>query len=49
VSWDDADDIEHKLTLALQRFDWEAADEICRSIVDRLPDEAIQQKTRALP
>jgi hypothetical protein len=39
MSWDDLDDLEHKLTLALQRFDWEAADEICRNIVDRLPGE----------
>jgi hypothetical protein len=39
MAWDDADDIEHKLTLALQRFDWEAANEICRNIIGRLPAE----------
>lgn len=39
MPWDDLDDLEHKLTLALQRFDWEAADEFCRSLVDRLPGE----------
>jgi hypothetical protein len=39
MAWDDLDDLEYKLTLALQRFDWEATDEICRSLVDRLPGE----------
>ena len=39
MPWDDLDDLEHKLTLALQRFDWEAADEFCRSLVDRLLGE----------
>ena len=40
MAWDDLDELEYKLTLALLRFDWDAADEICRSIVDRLPGEA---------
>jgi len=39
MRWDDLDDLEHKLTLALQRFDWEGADEICRGIIERLPGE----------
>ena len=39
MAWDDLDDIEHKLTLALQRLDWEVADEICRIVIERLPSE----------
>ena len=39
MAWDDLDDLEHRLTLALQRFDWEAADDVCRNIVSRLPGE----------
>ncbi len=40
MAWDDLDDIEYTLRFALQRFDWDAADEICRNIVERLPSEA---------
>jgi hypothetical protein len=39
MAWDDLDDIEHKLTLALQRFEWDAADEICKGVIERLPGE----------
>lgn len=39
MAWDDLGDLEDKLHLALQRFDWEAADETCRKIIDRLPGE----------
>jgi hypothetical protein len=39
VPWNDVDDIEHKLTLALQRFDWAATDEICKGLIERLPGE----------
>ena len=39
MAWDDLGDLEHRFRLALQRFDWEAADEVCRNIIDRLPGE----------
>src|SRR6516165_7211438 len=39
MAWDDLGDLEHRLKLALHRFDWEAADETCRNIIDRLPGE----------
>jgi Trypsin-like peptidase domain/MAP3K TRAFs-binding domain len=39
MAWDDLSDLELRLKLALQRFDWEAADAICRNIIDRLPGE----------
>jgi Trypsin-like peptidase domain/MAP3K TRAFs-binding domain len=39
MAWDDLGDLERRLQLALQRFDWEAADEVCRNIIDRLPGE----------
>jgi hypothetical protein len=39
MAWDDLDNIERELRLALLRFDWEAADEICRKIIERLPGE----------
>lgn len=51
MAWDDLGDPEHRLQLALQRFDWEAADEICRNIIDRLPGETAPfpaQTARAL-
>src|SRR5271154_6978829 len=40
MAWDDLNQIEHRLTVALQGFDWEGADSICKTIVDRLPNEA---------
>jgi tetratricopeptide (TPR) repeat protein len=39
MAWDDLGDLEHRLQLALQRFDWEDADQVCRNIIDRLPAE----------
>jgi tetratricopeptide (TPR) repeat protein len=39
MAWDDLGDLELRLRLALQRFDWEDADEVCRIIIDRLPGE----------
>src|SRR5580704_11716200 len=39
MAWDDLNQIEHQLTVALQQFDWEGADSICKTIVDRLPNE----------
>jgi len=39
MAWDDLGDLELGLKLALERFDWEAADAICRNIMDRLPGE----------
>ena len=51
MAWNDLGDLEHQLQLALQRFDWEAADETCRNIIDRLPGETAPfpaQTARAL-
>jgi tetratricopeptide (TPR) repeat protein len=39
MAWDDLGDLENRLQLALQRYDWEAADETCRNIIDRLRGE----------
>ena len=39
MPWDDLGDLENRLQLALQRFDWDTADETCRNIIDRLPGE----------
>ena len=39
MAWDDLNDLEYRLQLALRRFDWEAADETCQNIIDRLPGE----------
>ena len=51
MAWDDLGDLEYQLQLALQRFDWEAADQTCRIIIDRLPGETAPfpaQTARAL-
>src|SRR5438309_11232686 len=39
MAWDDLDEREYELKGALARFDWESADKICESIIDRLPAE----------
>jgi hypothetical protein len=48
MAWDDLDDLEHELTLALHRFEWDASDEICRGVIERLPrEEALFPETNA--
>ena len=39
MAWNDLDEVERHLTLALQQFDWETVDKKCTEIVDRLPGE----------
>jgi hypothetical protein len=39
MAWDDLVETERQLTAALQQFDWERADAICKAIVDRLSNE----------